>query len=222
MWWQTPRDFNDPFDCLPPVVFGDGPARRRQYAREMIGRQLRGQPRFRRRLERRRIENLDSRAVVEMAEKRFSEIAITCFSTLNDDLLMWSHYADNHRGVCLAFDQVYGDPPFLAFPVEYSDNRPVADVTKMVDGENTFLRAAILSKAKCWEYESEYRMFDLNQGSGYRTFPKEALTGVILGARIDAENKAFVLDLIKQFRRDMPAYQARLDETHFTLNIGSI
>jgi hypothetical protein len=28
---------------------------------------------------------------------------VACFSALPDDLLMWAHYADKHRGVCLKF-----------------------------------------------------------------------------------------------------------------------
>jgi hypothetical protein len=31
------------------------------------------------------------------------EILITCFSEVNYNILMWSHYANNHKGICLKF-----------------------------------------------------------------------------------------------------------------------
>lgn len=31
---------------------------------------------------------------------------ICCFSISNDNMLMWSHYADSHKGICLIFDSL--------------------------------------------------------------------------------------------------------------------
>jgi hypothetical protein len=33
-----------------------------------------------------------------------SSVGIYCVSTNYDDVLMWSHYADSHKGICLEFD----------------------------------------------------------------------------------------------------------------------
>jgi hypothetical protein len=33
------------------------------------------------------------------------KVGVCCFSTVGDDVLMFSHYADSHRGCCLEFDQ---------------------------------------------------------------------------------------------------------------------
>ncbi|MBK6787723.1 MAG: DUF2971 domain-containing protein [Betaproteobacteria bacterium] len=47
-----------------------------------------------------------------------------CFSAHNDILLMWSHYADAHRGICLIFDAK--DPVIgMARKVNYPDAYPV-------------------------------------------------------------------------------------------------
>ena len=40
-------------------------------------------------------------------------ICFFCMSKVNDDVLMWSHYADNHRGLCLEFDFSEAIPQYL-------------------------------------------------------------------------------------------------------------
>ena len=36
--------------------------------------------------------------------REFKQRGIVSFTETNDNLLMWSHYADNHRGIVVAFD----------------------------------------------------------------------------------------------------------------------
>lgn len=61
-------------------------------------------------------------------EKMFDRMRITCFGTSQDNLLMWSHYADGLRGFCIAFDDeeiVSGaDEERYLTPVEYLDVPP--------------------------------------------------------------------------------------------------
>lgn len=72
------------------------------------------------------------------AQKRYKEIlehiGIFCLSPYNDNMLMWSHYADSHKGICLQFNRKH---EFFknAEPVEYTDNIPT--VNFVVDNELT-------------------------------------------------------------------------------------
>ncbi len=58
--------------------------------------------------------------------ERLVEIAketalISCFSKRNDSILMWAHYANSHRGICLEYKR----PELSSFrDVVYSSNRP--------------------------------------------------------------------------------------------------
>ena len=56
---------------------------------------------------------------LEMLRKSFG---IACFSETYDSLLMWSHYADYHRGICLeySYEEIKKLVPFC--PVVYTDN----------------------------------------------------------------------------------------------------
>jgi len=37
-------------------------------------------------------------------QKEIDNAGITCFSKVRDDILMWAHYADKHKGLCFEFD----------------------------------------------------------------------------------------------------------------------
>jgi hypothetical protein len=142
-----------------------------------------------------------------------------CLTTKPDNMLMWSHYAENHTGVCFRFKQM-GDPtPFVGLPVSYSDDRPEADVTKMETPNYDFLRSSVLTKASCWEYEDEKRMIADKGGPGFRKFPPHALTGVIFGAKIDDKNRADTMVLLSQHRPGIEVMQAEIDDRHYRLNL---
>ena len=48
---------------------------------------------------------------------------ILCFSLNWTSLLLWAHYADNHKGICLGFDLQDG-PDWYVYPVSYVKERP--------------------------------------------------------------------------------------------------
>lgn len=147
-----------------------------------------------------------------------AESAVTCFSTVNDSILMWGHYADSHRGVCFVFRETLRPELFLAFEVNYEQERLPADITKL-QGSEMFERA-VLTKAQEWEYEHEFRMLEYRVPPGLRSFPLEALIGVIYGARIRREDRAFVDGLISQ-RPGPPLirYDAVIHERDFRVDI---
>lgn len=48
---------------------------------------------------------------------------IYCFTKSEDNILMWSHYANEHKGICLEFD--HSDPDlFTAAKVNYCCDYP--------------------------------------------------------------------------------------------------
>ena len=60
-------------------------------------------------------------------QKEVDACGILSLCAKNDDILMWSHYASSHRGICLEFKAGDNDPFFAyALPVTYpdADDRP--------------------------------------------------------------------------------------------------
>lgn len=57
-------------------------------------------------------------------------VRIACFASQNDNLLMWSHYADGLRGFCVVFDEdslLKGKGEAHVLDVAYSDKPPKVD-----------------------------------------------------------------------------------------------
>ena len=94
---------------------------------------------------------------------------VCCFSELQTSTLMWSHYADSNKGICIAYDFNQWDADalqrYLLFPVAYS-KQPVRLDELLEDKQNkicqypldTAVLCAALNKALIWQYEREWRM----------------------------------------------------------------
>jgi Protein of unknown function (DUF2971) len=118
---------------------------------------------------------------------------ICAFSEIADNVLMWSHYAGHHCGVCLRFDVARGSQFFeKAQKVEYTDEYPTVRVFEVLL-RNDVQEAVnwIRTKAKSWAYEQEWRI--VRREFGVTTYPSECLTGIILGCCIDARDRDDVI-----------------------------
>lgn len=74
---------------------------------------------------------------------------ICSLSKVYDDNLMWSHYADGHRGCCIELSVVTNEK-WQRLSVNYSD-RPLAI------NENTTIEEVLSHKLSPWDYEKEVR-----------------------------------------------------------------
>ncbi len=98
--------------------------------------------------------------------------------------LMWSHYGDQHRGLCLGYS-LPGDSSDDLYEVNYEGNRNIfaSQVKAMLDGDlqaRTEVDAGVLlRKAPDWNYEKEWRMLGAR---GPADSPLE-LEEVIFGSR---------------------------------------
>jgi hypothetical protein len=121
---------------------------------------------------------------------------LICFTESWRSPVMWAHYADKHRGICLGFDIAQGDTSGLVSPVVYNIDRLQfeLDQEQPLYGINEeFVRALIYTKSKEWAYEREWRVManledqDPISKHYYVDFgPQLQLREVILGARNDS------------------------------------
>ncbi len=85
------------------------------------------------------------------------EFGVLCFSPHWRNLLMWSHYADRHRGVALELDVDSAS----VIDVQYTNVRVDWDVPKILSGggfTTEHAEAIFKTKASHWEYEEERRV----------------------------------------------------------------
>ena len=146
---------------------------------------------------------------------------ILSLSAQNDNILMWSHYADEHKGICIEFRTDIEPSLFTqAHPVVYDEKYPQFDLHEVVTNEELRSSAAwMLTKSPLWEYEQEWRVLDFKVRNEEKSFPAECISGVVLGCRIPANEKQKVERWVSSFSHDVAVYQAQRSRTHFRLSI---
>lgn len=208
-----PDNFNDPYDCMAEIKFEDVP--KFQY---------------------------------ELLQKHFSDairanLSVTCFNNNPLNMLMWSHYAQSHKGFLVEFRIPHPTLEWVhdAFNIQsvtYQDEFPqiplsIIDSTNLYDPENglrmyNIVKNQYLVKAKDWQYENEFRVlahdYDANDfNSLLKTIPPKYISSVILGAKLmnSDPNKGYLLDAISYFNetfdQNIKVYQAELKPNSFKI-----
>ena len=142
-------------------------------------------------------------SIIEQQNKLFG---LVCFSDTAKESVLWSHYADKHRGVALEVD--YVNNPEHVIEMQYPPERLVMDAEKISEFQTDesyrkdymlpLLLKMIRRKSPSWAYEREYRVhFDLLQekdlqisgGYYFKRIPDDFLTRVILGWKCPLEEQ---------------------------------
>jgi hypothetical protein len=210
MRWQSPASFNDPFDCAPELAFGMDKAERKRFAEEATGKFAQASNRQ----ERRRLAaGVKKRDIQEVRDKLFhyfqetmDNSSVTCFSLVENNLLMWAHYASSHTGICLEFEEK-PEVGFFCLNVIYSDQRRVVDLTKFQSNGSEMLERSVLTKSTEWAYEKEVRMIEYNRPAGPRAFDPVQLKSITLGLKISSAHEQKILDFVS--RRKTPIVMRR-------------
>jgi hypothetical protein len=130
-----------------------------------------------------------------------------CFSRSWHSSLLWSHYADKHRGICLGFDVVEGGLKRIA----YVADRPILRVPPTEESINELLFTKFLD----WQYEEEWRnWFELRErdASGHFFYSFDdmvRLSEVIVGPLCDTP-KAKIHAALRGYRYRVRITKARL------------
>jgi hypothetical protein len=143
--------------------------------------------------------------MAKLAMDRFIEdvdgwMGVFCFSASATEPVLWSHYADKHRGV--AFELNHPIDPERLIKMEYTNERPIVDASRLFKPEevNAYLlerlNKLMRQKSLGWSYEQEYRSFvdlvkdcDITGGDYFRRIPDKVVNKVILGFQSPLEEK---------------------------------
>jgi hypothetical protein len=220
--FANPSTFNDPFDCkvhyLPSFSV-------EELRRQHVDRIKRRMPDLNRR-QRREKATHDMKAmepekflrqVTDGFQNAVNGVGILSLSATDRNILLWSHYAAGHTGLCLKFVATDQTPFFGgALPVNYVSSYPEIPITSQGDKQ---IDAFLLTKAIDWRYEEEYRIIDHDHGAGDKTFPAELLVGVILGARMTPNEKTAVVEWISERKCHVEVLEALVAPGSYALEI---
>lgn len=196
-------DFNDPFDCLPTFDFEHSDSRIAEaYKAFMHSFQK----------EKEEIDDI----VHDLSTDNQAQTAVSCFTERFDSMLMWSYYADNHKGVCIEYDtNKYWIFNMCVLPVIYRKER--YDATRILETRNVnIVMNPYLYKSDVWDHEEEWRVIlPINKFKNDNLYLKDAISAVYLGARINT-------DIEKEIREwgtsnGIPIYKMKLSEKTYEL-----
>lgn len=118
----------------------------------------------------------------QLTRKVISSVGYFCMTTKPDNILMWAHYADSHKGVCLKFDILEDLDTFLVpVPVDYNEQYINFNML------NSDLLSVLRRKSPEWKYEDEYRIIKTDHQGLWEIKP-ESLVEIIFGCRTSEEN----------------------------------
>ena len=189
-----------------------------------------------------------SRLYKSMTEMRCNvenNFRLLCFNDPDeiDDhglILMWSHYGNEHKGVCIHFDYNHLTRiSQVCKPVNYPETEERVVLHPMeAFNEDSFIakfKSAIFTKSPAWAYEQEKRMLvplakeyslvehDIQSGMDFVPFPVEAVTSVDVGMKA---NNDFKRGLFKVLSHEEYAHvnlrQARMHDTKYKIEYDPI
>lgn len=210
-----PDSFNDPYDCMASIEFDDIPS-----------------------------------DFKEILQKHFStairaNLCVTCFNNNPLNMLMWSHYAQSHKGFLVEFKIphptiAWVHDAFNVQAIKYQDEFPkypleISNPLDMFDSANSSKMMSLVTnqylvKSRDWLYENEFRTlahdYDPNNfNSLLKEIPANYISSVILGAKLTNQdpNKNALIASINYFndyfQQDIKIYQAVLKPNSFKITV---
>jgi len=149
-----------------------------------------------------RLVPIDVSLLQKFMQNEVNDVEICSFSKTGQEMLMWSHYAADHSGLCLEFDEE------LLLERQHCDAREVDYLPEQVVNEDILpeemVEASIkflYTKKSVWSYEQEVRYFhkpDPNYTNGNYPFNKQALKSIYFGNKCSKRNIAIYKNLCKR------------------------
>lgn len=161
------------------------------------------------------------------------------------NLLMWTHYGDEHRGFVIGFDKSHEflcqndvvrksneTPSSGLFDVIYSTER---SVIRNDDNNDNYFKKMLCEKPIDWAYEEEVRAFRPLNGEGpvdwdnpnqeptkfpIKLFdiPKSAIKGIFLGAQMKDCCKRDIYQVLQEHNLLIPIYVMKMSKDKYELD----
>ena len=212
LWFSLGANFNDPFDCSlnVPLNFMTGSSMlefvksqtsasfflekgfvNEQQINDIVIKQLNEAQKL---MEEGNVADHPMSPILNLVMASLHRSFVCCFSKNATNHLLWSHYADSHKGFCVRYNtevllrdvqpSTYGD-------VVYSDE--ALDLFSVLNSNINIANDIIFRKSKCWSYEDEVRCIHngISEGVGddfrISVHSNDAIDCIILGYNFDLD-----------------------------------
>jgi hypothetical protein len=143
--------------------------------------------------------------------------SLTCFTANETNALMWAHYADAHRGICIGFRTAACAALRSARPITYQRKLPNC----RIGFEDREANKIFLTKSTDWEYEQEWRVLQSTESEAfpYISLPRNSIATVIVGVRITEDDVRWIQDWIRFFGGRIKLLQSEFSSTNYEMEI---
>ncbi|RLC50356.1 MAG: hypothetical protein DRH79_07760 [Candidatus Cloacimonadota bacterium] len=225
IWFSSPMDFNDPFDFFIPynLDFNKEEFEKIIPKPPGISESMYDQMFLAAKNNPTKLEKW-----IEIGLERFkASIKIACFCEKKNNILMWSHYADSHKGICLKFDSNFDynffhedNWKFHKMPIREVKYPPKPEKAYYFKDNDNFFRACAFTKYYKWKYEKEHRIISAVDVIKYN---KECLVEINFGCKCDKNNKKKIIEIINANKYpNINFKQARKSKIDFALEFDDI
>lgn len=133
-------------------------------------------------------------------------VRLSCFSETPDNQLMWGHYADGCRGICVEYNLCWLDDDTEALkrllPVHYTDAKKVKEKPTFIHYiEDDPCTSLFITKSNEWSYEKEWRIILPTSFDAVSPIPFKCASKVILGAKMEDSMREFVTMIVDNVNR---------------------
>jgi len=159
---------------------------------------------------------------------------ICSFSQTVYDNLLWSHYGDKAKGICIVFkkdeliksiDESLKDS-YYTFNHDFVRYKGVKKLTFKLKNNNngfSYTNKHFYSKTKHWSYEKEYRIVLIKKFKEWNhfnypydfmrmvPFSKESIHSIILGEKIDTQDKQLIENIVNKSNLNIPLKYIHFD-----------
>ena len=147
-------------------------------------------------VERYREKNLFGYGAEMACDQLSKRYGVTSFSTERDDVRMWSHYADDCRGVAIGYNVDHWVTHLVGTSiirqVRYANKLPLIVGPSVVNQENAY--GFMSTKGTAWEYEQEWRLItELSRAQrsandfSIITVPQDSVSAILITDRTPQE-----------------------------------
>jgi hypothetical protein len=166
--------------------------------------------------------------------KQFNDYMVFCVSETHRNLLMWSHYADEHKGAVIRLKCLPDKDAVLcaARPVQYEHNMPTLanNVEDQIDRAlglqhtdiESIFNKLVFTKSIDWSYEKEWRVVIPLLDESHKNFEditiyEEEVDGVYFGCRSDESERKEIIKIIKENYPNTKTFKAEKHPDEFKL-----
>lgn len=219
--FSNPVNFNDPFDSMLPVIFHEDYIGTEQFHIDFMEamRKIKKNSYTDDEIRNKAKAFMDDPSQITYVPEIMTEgvrnqtinyTRISSFTTKPTNILMWSHYANCHTGICIGFKTKYFDlNSVMIEKVLYSNDFPKLESLKNIP--------LLITKSLDWKYENEYRLITISINEMY--FNKEAICEVIIGHKMKESIIMNLIDYLSIYYSNIKVFMSVPNAKSFAIDL---